>query len=675
MINVSQNIRTAMTNPIKLVNGEVVIHTLGGENLTFTSTDYLQKMELTQEGGLFLSAVRSGTVNLVGAHHGTLAGLKCDVIAKVAVSYDQQGIATYENIDYGTFYIKEQEIDLEKGTTKLTIIDTIGLMIETYYKRGDFAYPCSVSALIKQVAGKFGLNYDEEAIDALPNADVEIPSAGEDELEIFEESAETTYRDILDMLAGATASIARIKAGEETDTLEFVSVNIPSQETLDFNNYLKVKIKDHFGTVNTVTLAREPQGDNVIHPATYEGDRIEIRLTNNEIIDYGSADNDEKRLAMIVPIYNAVNGLDYTGFEGRTEGHGWYEVGDKITTIDDDTGETVESVLTSVSIAIAGSFKETLKSDTPEQELTDYSTAGSSTKTVWNVQLKTDKQQGEIRGLVQKTDQTNEVVQANYTEFVQTVNQITQAVQKAGGSNLLKNSVGYDKDTDGNFPNWTKTGTVTSQTSPESLNYGAISGSQFDLSANSKIVQRVAVATGTHYVFSARVRKPIVGTARIVLTNGTDTYTVNLPDQTEYIWQQVAITGIVPTVGYLDITVECQSASYFYATDLMFSATDTIAPWQQSASEILNTQVALTDQGVKVKSSTSGDYVQITPLEFAGYSDVSGSEQKVFYLNRDETRIMKLKVKSQITMPPIKIVPITDGNRAGWAFVKTDEEW
>ena len=44
--------------------------------------------------------------------------------------------------------------------------------------------------------------------------------------------------------------------------------------------------------------------------------------------------------------------------------------------------------------------------------------------------------------------------------------------------------------------------------------------------------------------------------------------------------------------------------------------------------------------------------------------------QKVFSLNRDTTEVEKLEARSQIKMPPIKVVPINNASFEGWAFVK-----
>ena len=205
------------------------------------------------------------------------------------------------------------------------------------------------------------------------------------------------------------------------------------------------------------------------------------------------------------------------------------------------------------------------------------------------------------------------------------------------------------------------------------MSYGAISGNQITLGASSKIVQRITVdGTGKSYALSFKARKGVVGVATVSLVNEQDNFSVELPDEEASTWDSFGIAPFTPTMSYLDVVIETDAdVTDFAITDLIINVGDSPIQWVQASGETLNTQVAITRNGVKVKSSVySGDYVEITPLEFAGYSTASGSSQKVFSLNRDVTTVQKLHAEQQIEMPPIKIVPITSGNRAGWTFVK-----
>ena len=96
--------------------------------------------------------------------------------------------------------------------------------------------------------------------------------------------------------------------------------------------------------------------------------------------------------------------------------------------------------------------------------------------------------------------------------------------------------------------------------------------------------------------------------------------------------------------------------------------------WARAADEVMNAQLSVDGDGVIVRSSKyQGDYTAITPLEFAGYSNAGlsagASPAKVFYLNRDVTNVKKLKSTDEVGMVPIKVVPVTEGDLQGWAFV------
>ena len=80
--------------------------------------------------------------------------------------------------------------------------------------------------------------------------------------------------------------------------------------------------------------------------------------------------------------------------------------------------------------------------------------------------------------------------------------------------------------------------------------------------------------------------------------------------------------------------------------------------------------MAVDSSGVTVRSNTTNDYTQLNELGLNGYSDASGTMENVFTVNRDTTEVSKLRARNQITMPPIKVIPITSGTRAGWSFVK-----
>ena len=331
--------------------------------------------------------------------------------------------------------------------------------------------------------------------------------------------------------------------------------------------------------------------------------------------------------------------------------------------------------VTDTHLELGNGIKETIKGIAPTATQTDYARAGGITKTIYNTEIKVDKQKQEIESVVSKQTQVDQKLNEEFTKVTQNIKNVVTTIQTTGGGNLIKNSVGYAKNQDGTLVEWSKNnvGEVKSYTSPESRSYGAISGNAIELKKGASITQRLNVASSGKipYSLSFRAKKGSIGTATVKLSNTIDSFVITIPENKEIIWQNFDLTKIDPSMNYLDVTVSTSNnCEEFLITDLMVNMGDQVVPWVQANGEILNTQVAVNDQGMMVSSSVySGDYVQITPLGMSGHSNVTGTDEEVFKLNRDVTETSKLSARKEINMDPIKIVPVKDGERPGWYFV------
>ena len=331
--------------------------------------------------------------------------------------------------------------------------------------------------------------------------------------------------------------------------------------------------------------------------------------------------------------------------------------------------------VTDTHLELGNGIKETIKGVAPTATQTDYARAGGITKTIYNTEIKVDKQKQEIESVVSKQTQVDQKLNEEFTKITQNIKDVVTTIQTTGGGNLIKNSVGYAKNQDGTLVEWAKNniGSVKSYTSPESRSYGAISGNAIELKKGASITQRLNVASSGKipYSLSFRAKKGAIGTATVRLSNTIDSFVITIPENKEIIWQNFDLTKIDPSMNYLDVTVSTSNnCEEFLITDLMVNMGDQVVPWVQANGEILNTQVAVNDQGMMVSSSVySGDYVQITPLGMSGHSNVTGTDEEVFKLNRDVTETSKLSARKEINMDPIKIVPVKDGERPGWYFV------
>ena len=447
-----------------------------------------------------------------------------------------------------------------------------------------------------------------------------------------------------------------------------------TQEQLDAEKWFDVAFyaTGRYSNINQnckysdIILAKfDEGGDNTYVPYIPNGSET-IKITNNEILD-------DDRQELITPLFNSLvkpKNLKMSEIEVHTEGHGIYEVGDVIKC--EVGGQSYNLFINEIKLDITGGLKETLVCHVPKFTETNFLTAGGIVKTLYNTEIKTDKQQQEITAIVSKQEASDKNNQTQFTQLHQDIHNITQTVQTIGGGNLIKNSVGYGKDDTGKISEWTYDKdhtTITSSVSQNSVALGALSGYQLNLSNGDRMSQRIAVSAGQHHTINFRVLKKATGSGVITIKNDLGSKEILLKEQEELNWDE-QVLAFTPTMSWIDVEIKANANSSISITDLMLAGGDSKQPWRQASGEIYNTQVSVDARGMQVRSSVyDGDYVEITPIEFVGYSSVSGKKKRVFSLNRDITEVEKLNARTQIQMPPMKIVSIDTDNYSGWAFV------
>jgi hypothetical protein len=647
-IPVSDAFKNAMRSPAKTLRAKIV--TDEDTPQTFTDKDDLISFTKESVGYYFGTAIRALTFKLIGTDY-NLVGRDVSVSFDVQTDYVAD---TWATLNYGSFRVSEQAADLDKGVTTFKALGFMGIAAKTPYLAGEITFPCTVQSLIEQVAAKLGVAVDTD-LTTLPNYDYVITE------DLYAKINGITYRDILSEAAGATASLCAIRGGD--NGLDFIAPMMSPLETWTYDNLKKIKLKEKYGPINSVVLARTPQEDNIMdsdEDSIIANGLTELKLANNEILD-----DDRQDLAQ--PILDAVDGFGFTPFEATTEGHGWHEVGDRIAVTDGTN--TWGVIITDIKVELTGGIKETIKGVTPDPTQTDYARAGGIMKTIYNTEIKVDKQNQLIESVVSELQQLDEETQENFTQILQNITNVITSVQNSGGANLIKNSVGYFLGDNGLPLNWDSTvGTsLTIQPSAEAQAHGSLSGNIMTL-VGSTVKQRVTVvadsgsADSPRYSFGVRVKKGAVGTGSITITDGVETWPLNFASGDNPYYAEASIKDILPKNNYLDITVVGSSDSDFTVTDMMMAVGEYKSQWTQANGEFANTQVNIDINGVTVASSTvQGARTLQTPFRFGGYQNGN----LVYSLDADAVHSKKAVLTDGIDMPPIKIVAM----ESGWAFV------
>ena len=189
-------------------------------------------------------------------------------------------------------------------------------------------------------------------------------------------------------------------------------------------------------------------------------------------------------------------------------------------------------------------------------------------------------------------------------------NNLTSIFKTSGGSNLLRNSVGY-AGTD--F--WLTSGTITTNQNDDM----SLSGSEFILTNNASLEQIYSTQPGTLYSIAFKYKHVIVGNANSVkvkiIGNGT---TKTILDSTEEKNEWTTVTLDKPyeaTTNSPKIVISCDGDDKLEITDLIISQ-GTNDVWSGFIDEVYGKKHQLDANGLRLYSETSNRYTNTTSTSY-----------------------------------------------------------
>lgn len=580
------------------------------------------------------------------------------------IGADYNGQTYY--INYGNFIVNEApENDSTNGTIKVIAYDYMIKFNKDYIDQ--VVYPCSLKTLLVSVCNQAGVELGSETF-SNDNFMVENNQ--------FEGK---NLREILKHIAKCAFSWARI--GQDNKLYLDFSISDTPVETLTINDYKQdafKKANEYYGPINKVTYGDSDikgQEESVVDNTSIEQNGVKELIINDNYFAYTTAKRQE-----LIQAGTTLFGLMYMPvFQLDLIGTIYLDCND-IIEVEDENNNSIITRVFSHTIKYNGIISDSITTEGISDNQQTYQNVNTPTSNTSRTEIIVDRANKRIDNLVIDMYEEDGIVHQNFTSIQQDLNNIISSVQNSGGINLLKNSVMFAYDADNKPNEWelSETGTLIIKSSAEALSSGGISGQVFTL-LNETVKQKVIVKPDsddipeeqkTYYTFSTRIKKDLSGTCYVKIYNTNEEYIINIGAGESCFYKEYEISKLLPKENYYYIEFYGSADSNATFTDNMFNIGEYKMKWQQASGEIMNTQVNINVDGVLVKSSVySGDYTVMSPLEFAGYSNINGVVTKIFTLNKDTTEVMKLKSTSEIAMPPIKIVPITTGETQGWAFV------
>ena len=337
---------------------------------------------------------------------------------------------TYINTYKGTFYVDDIEPVQEKIKIKLSCYD-LAQKFENPYDSSKFTFPLTLKAWRNAICTEAGVEYDNTDF---PNSDYELS-----EEPYIKKNA--TYKDVIKLIAQASSCWAIIGYDDKLYFNWFNNTLIEVQDWFDLTTE-----DESTDPVNIVVLGRGDVEDNVIYPETEPSNPKEIRIDSNDILDLN-------RKEMIVPIYNQVKDFKYTVFSMKTIGFLNAKIGNKIKYPDLYNNKKESYIMRHTLTFLGGDYSDSRNYTSQfeavelDETNTNYKYAESIEERIDKTEITTNKLDGEIKAVTQKTTQISDELNNNYysktniNELLQTAESgITNTFSEAGGNNIFRNT-------------------------------------------------------------------------------------------------------------------------------------------------------------------------------------------------------------------------------------------
>ena len=519
---------------------------------------------------------------------------------------------SYEYLDFGNYIIYSSEKQEDTRSYKIVAYDKMLYSMKDYEDLG-VTYPITIRNYITALCDKIGLTFANEN-DTFVNYDKEI--LNELYLDTEGNSLNYTYRDVLDELAGATASIICINKDDELE------IRYPSTTGDTINEeYLKdinVNFGEKYGPINSVVFSRSEESDNIFmqdeDSITLNG-LTEIKIKDNQILNYNN------RYDFLEGVYNQLNGFEYYANDFSSTGITYLDLGDKYNVLVDNN--TYTCIMFNDEIQVTQGLVENIHTDIPEKSETDYKKADKTDRRINQTYLIVNKQEGDITALTSRTNALEDEVGNMYS--VEQINELIQNAQtgltntfsEAGGNNIFRNTglwfenSGDDSDINP-YEFWE--GIVIKEKEEKASNSNSL------LLQDGTISQEQIVPNGT-YTVSFKYKILIPTTVASVKINDVE-YALDQEEDTEFI--QVIETSS----QHIKVKFECETDNGCEIYDLMVNAGGVKLAYSQNQNETTTDTVNIS-KGITITSSDT-DTTFKANADGIRTLDNSGNELAVF---------------------------------------------
>lgn len=249
-------------------------------------------------------------------------------------------------------------------------------------------------------------------------------------------------------------------------------------------------------------------------------------------------------------------------------------------------------------------------------------------------------------------------------EYEATSNSTNLAISSSGGTNLIKNSIGFGKEVDGSLTEWmvSGTGTLSSIQEKRLARYGGESELLITESGGNAFVvyQDFITLPSQKYTIAFSLCYEQTGASGLIEVDVLDidastpvkiNNIVTLGGTSISDYKNISKTFIANSERTrIRITV---SRSVSHIAALRCNIGTVPFQWTLASGETYNMNVRIDATGLRVFSNEAlGNYTAITPEQFAGYYN----NERAFWMNMDETHMVKGVIEDELAVGNIRCV-------------------
>ena len=349
---------------------------------------YYDNYEITDdiEATLFFNTSLTGTVMT-----GIELELKEELPKNTAIYFENN--ATYNNYSktktYGPYYLREVSYNADSKTYSHNLYDEF-LKTMVDYKTITISYPTTVYEFFLQLVAELGFTTD---ILSLPNGTRTLAN------DVYSD-INYTYRDVLDDIGGATASLFKVENGKIT-RCELGTTTIKIDDDILKNQ--NIEMGEHFGPINSIVLARSADSDKIYKRDETLTEWNEFKISDNQLM------NNNDREDYLDEIYNTLYGIEYDLFDLELVGYGGFEPLQKvqIETIENGITKVFNSYIFNNEQKFTQGYEESIYTELPEESETDYRTSDTTDKRLNQAFIIVDKQNNRITSVVSEIEKVD----------------------------------------------------------------------------------------------------------------------------------------------------------------------------------------------------------------------------------------------------------------------------